>query len=510
MANLILLLGDQLSDRISALQAANPAEDRVVLAEVLSEASHVPHHPQKILLIFAAMRQFARHLEQQGWQVSYQRLDDADALGDLGQVLQRELARGHYARVIMTHCGEYRLHRQMRRWQAEWPLPVEIRPDTRFICPLRVFRQWAEERKEWRMEYFYRLMRRRTGLLMTAEGKPVGGKWNFDADNRRAYDGKRPLPLLPTTTLDEEGQTLAAMIAGRFSTHFGDLQAFHWPVNRVQALHLLGIFIEQGLPGFGDYQDALSSQSPFLFHSLLSSSINIGLLDPLEVCQQAEAAYHAGQAPLNAVEGFIRQIIGWREYVRGVYWQTMPEYAESNALAAQRPLPAAYWGAPTGMACIREVVSAVRQYGYAHHIQRLMVTGNWALLLGVQPKAVCEWYLAVFVDAFEWVELPNTLGMALHGDGGLLASKPYAASGKYIQRQGDYCAGCDYQVSRVTEPDSCPFNSLYWHFLKRHQARFAEHPRMAMIYRNWQRMEAGQQQAILQRAEWLLEHIDQL
>ncbi|MCM5705706.1 cryptochrome/photolyase family protein [Larsenimonas salina] len=511
MASLVVLLGDQLSDRLPAFDDFEPDTDRVLMAEVEQEARYVPHHPQKILLIFAAMRAFAARLEKQGKQVIYRKIDSAVEADSLEDVVRHELARKHYDRVILTHCGEHRLHRAMRRWQSELPVEnVEIRADTRFIAPLSFFKTWSEGRKAWRMEYFYREMRKRTGLLMNSDGSPTGGQWNFDAENRRAYDGKTPLPEHPRFEMSEATRTLARQIDARFGDHFGSLDDFNWPTTHDEAERLLETFIDDALPGFGDFQDALTDGQPFLFHALISSSLNLGLLDPLDVCQRAEQAYKEGAAPLNAVEGFIRQILGWREYVRGLYWQLMPDYAERNHLNARKALPWSYWGGHTDMHCIREVVRGIERYGYAHHIQRLMVTGNFALLLGVNPREVCEWYLAVFVDAFEWVELPNTLGMALHADGGVMGSKPYAASGRYIDRQGDYCAHCTYNVKTTSEDDSCPFNSLYWAFLDRNRDRFEGNHRMKMMYRNWDRQNEGKRKATLARARWVRDNVDTL
>jgi deoxyribodipyrimidine photolyase-related protein len=338
------------------------------------------------------------------------------------------------------------------------------------------------------MEFFYREMRRETGLLMEGDD-PVGGKWNYDAENRAAL----PKGVVPPEPLrfapDEITREVMALVAGRFGAHFGDVAGFAWPVTARQARAALEDFITHRLPRFGDYQDAMAAGQPTLFHALVSTSLNIGLLDPMEACRAAEDAWRDGRAPLNAVEGFIRQILGWREYVRGLYWQLMPGYAEHNALAAHRPLPAFYWGAPTSMRCMQQAIAQTRDLAYAHHIQRLMVTGNFALLAGLAPAEVNAWYLAVYADAFEWVELPNTHGMAIHADGGVLASKPYAASGAYINRMSDYCGGCAHDPKQATGPRACPFNALYWDFIARNADRFATNPRMAMPLRTLAKMD---------------------
>lgn len=360
------------------------------------------------------------------------------------------------------------------------------------------------------MEYFYRTMRRATGLLMDADGQPLGGRWNFDKENRKRFDGATPPPGPKHFSPDATTREVLDLVEARFPDRFGDLQPFWFAVTEEQAQESLSHFLDHALPHFGDYQDAMDSGDDFLFHSVLSQYINAGLLDPLAVCEAAEQRYLQDKAPLNAVEGFIRQILGWREYVRGLYWLLMPGYLEENRLASHRDLPWFYWSGETRMRCVSEAVRATREHAYAHHIQRLMVTGNLALLLGVEVKQIHEWYLAVYADAYEWVELPNTLGMVMHADGGYLGSKPYAASGKYIQRMSDYCGDCAYKVSSAEEDNSCPFNSLYWHFIHRHRRRFEKHPRMSMIYKAWGRMAESKRDAILARAETLLEDPEHL
>lgn len=510
MGNLVLILGDQLSETISSLKGFNASRDRVVMAEVLQEATYTQHHKKKIALIFSAMRHFAQQLADQGIDIDYHRFNPASGIQTLTDAVVHALESSQAERLIVTECGEWRLDRIIRDWQSQLPVPVEIRADTRFICSKEQFATWAEGRRQLRMEFFYRAMRRTTGLLMTAGGQPEGGQWNFDPDNRRKWAGKPPAPVPFRVEPDSITREVMALVEQQFPTHFGVLDDFHFAVNRDQALEALAYFIDFALPCFGDYQDAMASGEDWLFHSILSPYINLGLLDPLEVCQAAELAWQEGRAPINAVEGFIRQIIGWREYVRGIYWLKMPGYAKANALDAKRDLPWFYWTGQTGMRCLAQCIDATRRNGYAHHIQRLMVTGNFALLIGAEPAQVCDWYLAVYVDAYDWVELPNTLGMILHGDGGFLGSKPYAASGKYIQRMSDYCGRCPYSVSQTTGDKACPFNSLYWHFLERHRERFARNPRMAMMYRNWDRTDPERKATILARAEEVLANLEHL
>ncbi len=480
---LILVLGDQLSPQIAALRAGDPARDVVVMAEVMAEGQSVPHHPQKIALILTAMRKFARHLRAQGWRVAYSALDDPENSQSIHSELLRRAAEFGADHAIATRCGEHRLQALI----DDLPLRVTSLPDDRFLCSEAEFAAWATDRKLLRMEYFYREMRRKTGLLMAGD-KPVGGQWNFDHDNRKPAKPDLFRPRPPQFPPDDETQAVLALVGQRFQ-HFGRVEPFHWATDRAQALAVLDHFISHALPSFGDEQDAMLRDDPTLSHALISPYLNLGLLAPLEVCQRAEMAYHAGHAPLNAVEGFIRQIIGWREFMRGIWVLQGAGYTSCNVLGHCAPLPPLYWGAPTRMACLSQVVAQTRDMGYAHHIQRLMVTGNFALLAGVDPAQVHEWYLAVYVDAFEWVEAPNTIGMSQFADGGVVGSKPYVSSGAYINRMSDYCGGCHYKVKEKSGAAACPFNLLYWDFLIRHRDRFAANPRMAQMYRVWDKME---------------------
>ena len=500
---LVLVLGDQLSDTLPALAAADKACDLVVIAEVRDEAAYVRHHPKKIALIFAAMRKFAARLRAAGWQVAYTRYDDPDNAGSIPGELMRRAAEAGADRVIATEPGEWRLIAALR----DMPLPVEMLEDSRFLASHAMFQGWAQGRKALRMEYFYREMRRMTGLLMRGD-TPEGGQWNYDSENRKPARGTvvdvAPLRFAP----DAETRQVLDLVAHHFPDNFGQLDDFWFATDRKQALRALDHFVETALPCFGDYQDAMLRGQRFLWHSVLSLYLNIGLLGPLEVCAAAERAYLAGDAPLNAVEGFIRQIIGWREYVRGIYFLKGPDYLQANVLGHSRPLPALYWGGETRMDCMAEAVAQTRDEAYAHHIQRLMVTGNFALLAGLNPAEVHEWYLAVYADAFEWVEAPNTLGMSLFADGGVIASKPYVSSGAYINRMSDYCKGCAYKVADKTGPDACPFNLLYWHFLDRHRERFAGNPRMGNMYRTWDRMAPDRRATVLSDAQRLLDRLD--
>jgi deoxyribodipyrimidine photolyase-related protein len=359
---------------------------------------------------------------------------------------------------------------------------VEMRADGRFLCSHERFRRWAADKKQLRMEFFYREMRRETGLLMDG-AEPVGGQWNFDAENRK----KLPKGVVPPDRkrFPPDAVTREAMadVERLFPDHFGALDAFDWPTTTEAAEVALTHFLTEVLPGFGDWQDAMSEGQAWMWHSLTSTSLNLGLLDPLDVCRRAEAEFRGGRAPLNAVEGFIRQILGWREFVRGIYWLKVPEYRARNFLDADRTLPGFYWSGETDMACMADVVARTRDHAYAHHIERLMVTGNLAMLLGVHPDAVDDWYMVVFADAYEWVEMPNTRGMATFADGGIVGSKPYAASGAYVDRMSDWCGGCRYDVKAKSGEGACPFNRLYWGFLERNRNRLRDNVRLAMPYR---------------------------
>ncbi|MEM8645005.1 MAG: cryptochrome/photolyase family protein [Pseudomonadota bacterium] len=483
--NLILILGDQLSATLASLRAGDPARDRILMAEVWDEATYVKHHKKKIAFIFSAMRHFAEELKAAGWTVDYVRLDEDANSQSLTGELSRAVERHGPERVIVTEPGEWRVRQMLEAWKGP---ALDILPDDRFLCTHHEFAAWAEGRKQLRMEYFYRDMRRKTGLLMDGD-QPAGGKWNFDADNRKPASADLFMPRPAEAQPDEITQDVLALVGARFTDHFGDLEPFWFAVTASEAEAALDSFIADALASFGDFQDAMVRGEPFVYHSVLSAYINAGLLDPLAVCRRVEVEYRAGRVAINAAEGFIRQIIGWREYVRGIYWHTMPGYERKNALGATRDLPWFYWTGETEMTCLAEAIGQTKREAYAHHIQRLMVTGNFAMLAGIDPHQVHEWYLAVYADAYEWVELPNTVGMSQFADGGLLASKPYAAGGNYMNKMSDYCRSCHYDVKQRTGPDACPFNALYWDFLARNRETLKCNPRLGPVYRTWDRMD---------------------
>jgi deoxyribodipyrimidine photolyase-related protein len=408
--------------------------------------------------------------------------------------------------VVVTEPGEWRLLRDFEALRDRLDVPLDILEDERFICTKAEFSHWARGRRQLRMENFYRLMRRKTGILMDGE-EPVGGRWNIDSENRKPP--KKGLAFAGPSRFDVDSTTEAVLdlVQERFRDHFGELTPFWFGVTRSQAESAFAHFVEHGLASFGDYQDAMLLDERFLFHSVIALYLNVGLLAPLSVCREVEAAYRAGRVPLNAAEGFIRQVIGWREYVRGIYWLNMPDYLEKNYFDHRKALPDFYWTGETDMACLRACIGQTSEEAYAHHIQRLMVTGNFAMLAGVDPKAVHEWYLAVYADAYEWVELPNTLGMSQFADGGLLGSKPYAASGNYINRMSDYCSSCRYKVKEKVGAEACPFNYLYWDFLNRHRDKLGKNPRLGQVYRTWDRMDQSRKRVIGEDARRFLEEL---
>jgi deoxyribodipyrimidine photolyase-related protein len=495
--HLVIVLGDQLDAQSSALHGFDATQDVVWMAEVAEESTHVWSSKQRTAVFLSAMRHFANDLRAQGLPLLYTPLDDASNPGTLGLALDAAVTQWQPASLVMTAPGDWRVLHSLRAVAAQHQLPLDLRDDTHFFSTVREFAAHAKGRKQLRLEYWYRELRHKHGVLM--DGKdPVGGQWNFDADNRESFGKAGPQQVPPPTRFapDATTQDVIALVNTHFASHPGTLSSFGWPVSRAQAVLALQTFIEQRLPLFGKYEDAMWSGEAWLYHSHLSCALNLKLLNPREVVQAAENAYRAGHAPLAAVEGFIRQILGWREYVRGIYWTQMPAYLARNALEAQAELPAWYWTGDIDMACLKDAIGQTLAHGYAHHIQRLMVTGLYALLLGVKPQAVHTWYLSVYVDAVEWVELPNTLGMGQFGDGGLMASKPYVASGKYIQRMSNHCKGCRYDPALSTGPTACPYTTLYWDFLIRHEALLKKNPRMAMQLKNLARLDASARDAI--------------
>ena len=502
---LVPILGDQLSCNLASLRGRTKDDTVVLMMEVWDEATYVKHHKQKIVLIFSAMRHFAAELRDAGWTVDYVKLDDEGNAGSFTGELARAIEEHDPRLVSVVEAGEWRVREDMAQWADKFACEVDILPDDRFLCSQAEFEDWAKDRDSLRMEFFYREMRRKTGLLMTEDRKPEGGEWNYDSENRKPPKDGMSAPERPKFEPDDITCEVIQLVADRFADHFGSLEAFHWPVTRDEVEEAADAFFAERIENFGPYQDAMVHGEDDLYHSMLSTSINLGLLDPMELCERAEKSYRDGNAPLNSVEGFIRQIIGWREYIRGFYWHRMPHLQEANALNAQRGLPEFYWTGETDMACLADCIRSTRDNAHAHHIQRLMVLGNFCLLAGISPREVQEWYLVVYADAYEWVELPNVAAMILYADGGKLASKPYAASGNYINKMSDYCGKCTYSPHKKTGNGACPFNPLYWHFMHRHRDRLESNHRIGRIYATWDRMDEDKRQDYLDSAEAFLD-----
>ena len=517
--HLILILGDQLNLDNPALDDFDVAQDAILMVEASHEASQVWSHKSRIVLFLSAMRHFYSSLQiqypcaSQGSCISYLKLGEHD-FATLTAAWTHAIQTHQPQKVIICEPGEYRLEQDLIALCKEKSTQLVVRDDTHFMCSKADFKHYAAGKKELRMEFFYRKMRTKYDVLMNGK-EPVGGAWNYDAENRKAFGkaGPQNAPTAPQVTVDALTQAVMDDVEKYFPNHPGSLKHFIWPVTREQALQFLDDFIANKLAGFGDHQDAMwaeadQTKSPYLWHSLLSTSLNLKLLNPREVIAAAISAYQKHQLPLASVEGFIRQILGWREFIRGVYWLDMPQMAAANHYNHNRALPSWYWSGDTQMNCMKQTVGDTMQHGYAHHIQRLMVTGMFGILAEVNPKQVADWYLAVYVDAIEWVELPNVAGMALYANGGRFTSKPYVASGAYIKRMSNYCSGCKYKPEVKTGHDACPTTTLYWHFLIKHYDTFSRNPRTALMTKNVDRFSSDDVQAIQLQAEKILDNIN--
>ncbi len=503
--NLYLILGDQLDRESAVFDEFDPARDALWMAEVRAESTKVWSHQIRTAYFLSAMRHFAQEMRDKGYPLYYRTLADTAGIDSFGGVLDKDLRALQPGKVRLVHPGEYGVLQEIRKSVTNADLQLELLVDRHFVCTADDFARHAKGRKQLRMEFFYREVRKKTGLLMEDGKSPTGGDWNYDAANRKAFPASGPPEIPPGKRFppDKITREVLQSVRREFPDHPGDLETFDWPVTPRQAEEALADFIAHRLPKFGDFQDAMWTGEPFLFHARLSCALNVKLIHPLTVCRQVEAAWRKDpeRIPLEAVEGFVRQVIGWREFVRGIYWHFMPGYLARNTLGADLDLPNFYWTGDTEMACLKDALSQTLRYGYAHHIQRLMVTGLFSLLLGVDPRQTHEWYLAVYLDAVEWVELPNTLGMSQYADDGVMASKPYVASGQYINRMSNYCKHCKFRPDQKTGETACPFTTLYWDFLIRHRDRFAAHPRMKLQVRNLERLSEAEQARIREQAE---------
>ncbi|KKD00247.1 cryptochrome/photolyase family protein [Photobacterium halotolerans] len=509
-----LILGDQLNAKHAWFQLKDDSTIYLI-AELHQEATYTKHHVQKICAFFAAMKAFASALSQAGFHVCHLTLDDTAAYKSLPELLH-QLISDHQIEVFeYQRPDEYRLLQQLRTLSLPASVSCTEVDTEHFLLPFDEIPHHFARGKHVLMEHFYRMMRRRFAILMQGE-KPEGGKWNFDKENRHKLTATDLAAVPAPLRFDNPVSDILSRLDKHQIPHFGQASdSLLWPVTRRQAIELLNYFCQHQLQRFGYFQDAMTEQSEHqwsLYHSRLSFALNTKMLHPMQVIQTVLTHYEQadGKISLAQVEGFIRQILGWREYVRGIYWANMPDYASYNTLDAHRNLPDFFWTGKTGMACLKAAVSQSLHYAYAHHIQRLMVTGNFCLLTEMDPDQVDAWYLGIYVDAIEWVEMPNTRGMSQFADDGIIATKPYAASGNYINKMSDYCQSCQYSVKKKTGADACPINSLYWRFMDKHQQRLAVNPRIGMIYRSWDNLADNERQAILSRAEFCLNHLDQL
>lgn len=502
-----LILGDQLNEQHSWYKQIDSGT-LYVMMELRSETDYVKHHIQKVVAFFSAMRAFAARLKEMGHDVYYVPLDEPGNAGSFTANLNLLFTATSAKRFEYQLPDEYRLDKELRQFCSEAGFPYSVYDSEHFLSHRDDLRRFFEGKKQYLMESFYRKMRLDYKILLDGD-QPHGGKWNYDAENRESWShtGGIPEPSLPR----RETEGWQAWLESCGVSTIGELAPiFDWPITRTEGLQLLSFFIEHQLPWFGKFQDAMTVQHRFLFHSRLSFLMNVKLIHPLEVIQAAESAYRKepGRYPLAAVEGFIRQILGWREYMRGMYWAFIPGYSHMNYFGHERPLPNWFWTGETRMRCMQAAIGQSLETAYAHHIQRLMITGNFALLAGIHPDAVDEWYLGIYVDAVEWVQLPNTRGMSQFADGGLVGTKPYVSSAAYINKMSDYCKGCAYQPKLKTGDGACPFNSLYWHFYHRNREKLATNPRIGMVYPTLDKM--ANREALLEQAEKYLQQLDHL
>lgn len=485
---LIVVFGDQLDLNPVWRDEFDPSRDAVLMIEAPAESRTPPSHVQRTVLFLSAMRHHALDLAESGVPVHYVTLDAPEAERGFESVIEGVAKRLTPERLVCERPGAWRTLDLMRTAAERCGLPIDILEDSHFYITPTEFEAWADQRKTLVLEHFYRMMRKRTGVLMTPGGGPVGGAWNFDKQNRVSFRGAPSIPPIAEFPPDAITLGVIDLVRSRLPDLPGKIERFTWPVTREQAHAALDVFIERSLPHFGEFQDAMWTGERYLYHSRLAAAMNLRLLDPRTCVAAAVEAYQSGHAPINSVEGFVRQILGWREFIRGVYWREGRDYETRNALLARGALPDFYWTGETDMVCMRESLGQVLEEAYGHHIQRLMVTGNFALLAGVHPRAVSDWYLGMYADAVDWVTIPNTIGMSQHADGGIVGTKPYAGAASYINRMSNHCRNCTYDRSSRLGERACPFNTLYWSFLIRHRDRFAKNPRMTMILKNIDRM----------------------
>jgi deoxyribodipyrimidine photolyase-related protein len=508
--HVVFVLGDQLDEHSPALAGVNPETDVVLMAEVPEESNHVWSSKARTAFFFAAMRHFAAALEKRQFKVDYRRFG-THPFESLVAVLSDAVRKYRPQAIVVVEPGDWRVEQALIAFALAADVELQIREDTHFLCSRREFADWATGYKQLRLEFFYRMMRRRHGIMMEGNA-PLQGRWNFDAENRRPFSKTGPANAPAALRIRPDAITREAMadVERHLAGHPGTLDHFAWPVTRKDALRVLQAFVAERLATFGRYQDAMWTDEPFLYHSHISAAMNVKLINPREVIAAAVEALEAGHAPIEAVEGYVRQVLGWREFIRGVYWLDMPGMREANHFRHSRRLPAWYWTGDTQMNCMKQAVGQTLKLGYAHHIQRLMVTGIFGLLAEIQPKELEDWYLAVYIDAIDWVELPNVAGMALFANGGRFTSKPYIATGQYIKRMSNYCVGCRYRPEAKIGDDACPFTTLYWHFLDQHEGMLAGNPRTSLMAKNIARMADADRTALRAHATTTLNTLDTL
>ena len=498
--NLIVILGDQLSFEISSLEKIRKNEDKILMMEVSNEIEYTNHHRKKLVLIFSAMRHFASDLKKNKFNVTYIEFDKSEK--NFTKELESQCKKFNPETIKITHPSEYRVLDEVKKWEKLLDIPVIILEDTRFFCKIDEFSDWVKSRKELKMENFYQKMRKKYKILIDDKGKPIGGKWNYDIKNRKRLP--KNYPKIPSPLIckpDKITERVITQLKKKYTKHFGDLEPFWFATTKQDAIKNLDDFIKNRLEFFGPYEDAMKEKEEFLYHSVLSIYLNIGLLNPHEVI---EKVLQKNDLPIESIEGFVRQILGWREYVRGIYWYYMPKYNQTNFFNAKNKIPNFYWDGKTKMNCMKNCIEQTKHEAYAHHIQRLMITGNFALIAGIEPKQVCDWYLSVYADAFEWVELPNTHGMILYADGGILGSKPYAASGNYINKMSDYCKNCEYDVKAKNGKNACPFNYLYWNFFLKNQDKLKKNPRLWTVFSTIKNMSEDKKKQIIKDSKEFL------
>lgn len=510
MKTLRLILGDQLNADHSWFQA--PQSNHVyVMMEMKQELTYVKHHVQKVMAFFLAMHNFKDDLSKRGHQFIYLTLDDANNYQELEKNLDHIISSNDIEHFEYQMPDEYRLDEQLKAYCQKLSISSQMVDTEHFLTTREELGTFFRGKKQWLMESFYRQMRKKHGVLMEGS-EPTGGQWNFDHDNRKKMP--KDLKIPPPKAFPKKVEELKKLLDDQGVKTFGnlDIKKFIWPVSEKEAKVLFNYFLENLLPNFGSYQDAMTTQGWSLFHSRISFALNAKILPPQYIIEATEEHYrqHEDDVPLSAVEGFIRQILGWREYMRGIYWHHMPDYASTNFFNHERKLPSWYWTGKTKMKCLSHSIEQSLDYAYAHHIQRLMVTGNFALLAGVHPDEVDAWYLGVYIDAIEWVEITNTRGMSQFADGGVVATKPYVASANYMHKMGHYCSQCSYDYKRKTGEGACPFNSLYWHFIDRNKNKLSNNPRMGMIYRVWDKNSEEKKNQILEQADNYLNQINEL